>query len=1325
MEATKTKTKTATSNPSSATSLVNVPRVSRVDLCKRLICALDEDGLVTLCADKGYGAGSIVREAANYLKVHKHRVLLYNFSSVESQKLSASLKGLLKRINSDQKTYLFLLDFPLCEEEKLRGVLTSLKNLQKRTRLCIAGSSRLVLFDEMLQEQMCGHTTFFARDLLVGEEEYKFFSCTDEETYQDFLRATNGIISLAENRYQAAHRRAWKRENKPAAATCSSQKDVSTRRGTYASGTANGAMNINKKRSGTKNVSPERYSEEELLMFALHNAVLQKEKELCCVLALMREGSVGDLKDLGLKVTPEMLFEIERDAPVFGMSGIQSNALLRERMQKRLRGGSNGHYLTERCMPPDEAPTKSKLSADAKGQRYDRGTPGGICCHGTYFALPQNVLCPAALVAYCAEEFEETFLAVITRLLDDGRSTQAHALLKATVLHKKIQRYILEHAGSIYEHGGAEILLQVGAFFEEQGKAPSRCESEFLKLARALSKKRSCRWILESGITAELLTATEEGKRPQIQYLILLYEVAHQYKSVRQSVVSAHDSYASLEHYDPRLPQELRSLASFLFIRRAFLQNDMRRAIQRAEIARIDCNYTSFSGALLTLALFEVELLETAPSPDSVFPGNLDEVPWEIKSALEFLHQPGYETIYEYERCFLELFLNFVESDALASRVREVQSLSVENNDDVMVVITLCALAYNDLLEGHLQKSLGTAEEATFLAKKAHIPLLQEITSVLEEALRPAEKDGTTKEEHKKEQRSERSYSSAGRAQELDSTGSRDDICARPASPVLEIGSTPDLIRFILRQTKRKMLLKRESSLGHPAISRTCALRGARADNTQNKGVSFDISALRTERFFEKHHASEDSASEGIGALDALPPSFLAAPFSLNGLWTGLLHLIIEKVEDVGAELLPELPVQWRNALVEKSRGFRRRNEERASRTATCALVGRDGATSIFAHSHPFHTSQLEASSLRSPVLEKTTTEARCSMHALGSSSFLADGSSGRSCTKTSSLILTSKRTRPFSTPPFDLSLAHRAQSAGEHMEGALGGEERAMPLVYPILHISLLDNFSIRLGDVSLPDTAWRRESSKNLLILLAAAGGHTLSRQVLFHKLWPELNYQTHVNNLYTALSDLRKVLMIRGDQKRRNVPYIISRHGMLSLNTEVVEVDVDALFTSTKKVIHPATSDSVKRVKALEVLILFGRGPKFPCGFSQTSEADYLKSQLAREFATATIEGALAAWRMGYFRDATKLALAAVAASQLQEDIVADAMKMLIDMGKTEEVHRMYRVFKNHYKKLYGTDPEGEIKRLYQSISSKKEALVTSSATPGQTKQIRLAA
>lgn len=1182
MEATKTKTKTTTSNLSSTASLAHVPRVSRTDLRKRLVQALSEGGLVTLCADSGYGAKSLAREAAAYLKAHKHRVLLYNFSSVANKEISTSLKGLLQRVETKKKGYLFMLDFPAPHENEIREALYALKKLQKCARLCIVGPSRLVLFDEMLQDHLRAHATFFAQDLLVGEDEYKYFALRDEETYQEFLRATNGVVSLAENRYQAAASGARKTKDNSGAARTSARKGKASAK----NGSNNESLRISTQVTGTKHPLEEVSSSVSLLITSVQSTELREEQQLRCALALLREGSVADLKEVGLKVAPETLAELARDAPIFGTA----------------------------------VPLNSSPSEERTGLWGDDS--GASTCQSSSFGLPQTITCPVEIAQFCLEEFEDTFFAVTTKLLNGEGATQAYAFLKATARHRKVQRYILEHASILYEKGGADLLFQVGAYLEERGKALSRSESEFLKIARALSKKRTRRWLLESCINAELLTSSEAGKRAHLQHLILLYEVAHQYKSVRQSMCVVSDSYASLEHYDAALPQELRSLASFLFIRRAFLQNDLERAAQRAEIARVDCNHTSFSGALLTLALFEVDMFETVPSANDVFPGNLDEIPFEVKSALEFLDRPGYETVYKYERCFLELFLNFVGSDRLASGVRELQCISVKNKDDVMVTVTLCALAYNNLLSGHPQRSLGAIEEAGFLAKKTHIPLLEEIASVLEEALKPAQalkktEDMDEKIHEDQECEAQALYGPAAKGPAINSVSGR--------AHVLTIGSTPELIRFILCQTKRKMLLKREMSF-----------------------------------------------SEGV-SLDELPPSIVAAPFVLNGLWAGILHLIIEKVEDVGAELFPELPSQWRNVLVEKSRSFKRRQEMRASQKDAGYASSLEGAIKHAGHS------------LSTPSFKPA------------SFGFLP--AHGRR------------------------SLSTYASNAQSDEASSAGG--RPGFLTYPTLHISLLDKFSIRLGDMSLPDSAWRRESSKNLLILLAAAAGHTLSRQVLFRKLWPNLDYLAHANNLYTALSDLRKVLTIRDNQKRRNVPYIISRHGMLSLNTQIVDVDVDALFSATKKVVHPATSDSVKRMNALELLILFGRGPKFPRGFSQMSEAEYLKNQLAREFAGASIEGALAAWRMGYFRDATKLALAAVAASQLQEDIVADALKMLIDMGKTEEVHRMYRVFQNHCKKLYGTEPEGEIKRLYQALVSRRKAPPTVMVSSSSNEEMKLVA
>lgn len=1196
--------------------LETAPRVCRKMLRIHVLQALDEDGIVTLLASRGYGARSLAIECAHYLKARKQTVNLFDFSSVLKSDLQSTLKALLGNVEGATKPYLFLLDFPSLEEDEVLNVLPLIKKVHHKARVCLVGLPTL----DLLNDYLAPHTTLFARDLLLSEREASFFYIDKDESYLQFMRSTNGIISLAEKRFQEATRTGRK-------------------------------TNRSKRKDNVKEIDGQG-----LLKAALDCSLLKEEKEARCILGLLGEGKIDDIRALGLSLTHEKLKDIARDAPIFGISA---------------------DYMQ--------------------------------------FSLPENVCAVSHMARYCLEHFESTFFALLSKLLARKRLRRAYAILSETASYPVVKSYILEHAPQLFEAGAAGLVLHMSEDCEAKAggmTTQTMWLNEFLYITATFSHRRTKRWQLALSARFEEMVREHEGlnsskdfyshtsakkksdhakslhqqkkksdqriesERERMQYLLLLYEVAHHYVGLRKRQLldgALKDTYAALEHFDARFPHSIRALSSFLYIRHAFLHNDFDRALMRAEVARIDCNQTSFSGSLLTLALFE---LAAAYGKEMLVSSQ------EAAAAISFLAQPGYESVYRYEKLFLELFGQLVHTEALIADVQSTLSYALERRDDVAVACSFCALSYNALFKGSPEKSLAHAREANHGAQQLHLPLLNELTLVLKEAL-SSEANKHVRELDAKATK----HLGATYGDQIECKHKRIYASALPHDPH-EILSLADILLLIIKNTKQKIAYqKRGIRFSHAADERQAEQDGRQVERCERQAEQGE--RRRKEKALQK--SSQPSREEV-----EISPSFTSTTMALTGLWKGVLFLLIECGGEVAHELMNELPAQWRNALIEKKRvltiSASRNTITAATVPAESAGIGPGiawslpGASALADPSHPTSVftvppsllpAAVRGATIASPSLWSGTPQPKVKQELMHSMA--------KTCITTMHPEFQNEST------PFGWSSSPLSNSDN--------------PL--PLLEISLLGNFSIKLGGASIPETAWRRESSKNVLVMLAAASGHALSRQTIFQKLWPDVPLDAHMNNLYTALSDLRKTLLIPGQGRPRDTPYLYSKHGEIGLDERYVFIDVDAFYTASKCAISARSSDTEKRLHALDVLTLFGRGPQFPRGFSLLPEADYLKTQLAREFASAAMEGALASWRLGFLRDATKLALAAVAASQLSEEIVSDAMKMLFEMGKIEEVRRIYRVFKNHYKKLYGLEPEGEVAKIYRQLA-KKDAM-----------------
>lgn len=76
-------------------------------------------------------------------------------------------------------------------------------------------------------------------------------------------------------------------------------------------------------------------------------------------------------------------------------------------------------------------------------------------------------------------------------------------------------------------------------------------------------------------------------------------------------------------------------------------------------------------------------------------------------------------------------------------------------------------------------------------------------------------------------------------------------------------------------------------------------------------------------------------------------------------------------------------------------------------------------------------------------------------------------------------------------------------------------------------LRAKVLGQVELQVGERVIPDTAWERRSSRNLLLLLLCQPGHRLSRDLVLESLWPNASLETATRALYVAIHGLRRVL------------------------------------------------------------------------------------------------------------------------------------------------------------------------------------------------------
>lgn len=112
------------------------------------------------------------------------------------------------------------------------------------------------------------------------------------------------------------------------------------------------------------------------------------------------------------------------------------------------------------------------------------------------------------------------------------------------------------------------------------------------------------------------------------------------------------------------------------------------------------------------------------------------------------------------------------------------------------------------------------------------------------------------------------------------------------------------------------------------------------------------------------------------------------------------------------------------------------------------------------------------------------------------------------------------------------------------------------------VLRIRLLGGFRVEVGDRVIADNDWRMQKVRALLKLLALAPRHRLGREEVMECLWPEVDPEAALNNLYYALHVARGALdrQLTGETAGRSVLHLAG--GVLALApTGLTTVDVEA--------------------------------------------------------------------------------------------------------------------------------------------------------------------
>jgi DNA-binding SARP family transcriptional activator len=250
-------------------------------------------------------------------------------------------------------------------------------------------------------------------------------------------------------------------------------------------------------------------------------------------------------------------------------------------------------------------------------------------------------------------------------------------------------------------------------------------------------------------------------------------------------------------------------------------------------------------------------------------------------------------------------------------------------------------------------------------------------------------------------------------------------------------------------------------------------------------------------------------------------------------------------------------------------------------------------------------------------------------------------------------------------------------------------------------LRIGLLGRFRVALGDVDVPDEAWRRRGKAAALVkLLALAPAHRLHREQVMDVLWPSLAPNAAAANLRKAVHYARRAVDAGDGSTWIGSTWIVSTGDVLSLTAGEVVIDVEVWRAAAAQARR--AGDPELYASAVE---LYGDGLLPDDRYEEWTALprDELQAELVALLEELT--GLLEA--RGDIDGALDAADRLVALEPLRENGHLLSIRLHALAGRRGESLRRYEHLREVLETELGAEPSAEAQRLYEEVRAGQAA------------------
>lgn len=250
-------------------------------------------------------------------------------------------------------------------------------------------------------------------------------------------------------------------------------------------------------------------------------------------------------------------------------------------------------------------------------------------------------------------------------------------------------------------------------------------------------------------------------------------------------------------------------------------------------------------------------------------------------------------------------------------------------------------------------------------------------------------------------------------------------------------------------------------------------------------------------------------------------------------------------------------------------------------------------------------------------------------------------------------------------------------------------------------VRVSIFGNFSVECLGTKLPDAAFDRRRSRELLMLLAVASGHRVRRFQAIDILWPREDYYAGPRRLYEATAEARKRLR---EACAGVNPILADRlQGTLGFDMTLVSCDVDEFEREATLTLREHGDDFWVLEHAQNVERVYASGPDLHVSSMGQLVNDRL-SELRVLYVDCAVTAAEAALRLGKAKLAVRYGFNAHREDSLREDAMIALVRALKAAGRGYEVPELYKRYARRLLEAEGVPPSTTLRRVVEEAMEK---------------------